>query len=541
MIYNVRDFGIKAGEDITVSLQNALRQLAKKDGEKTLLFERGEYYFNASDAYSRRLFITNTVGDKEWKRGEVPHLHRAAIWLENVKDITVDGGGSIFVMSGKMSNAVIIACQNVKLTNLKIIVRNPDMHEFKVLSKGRNHIDFDIDEESQVKKISGKYCFVGDGYVTPLEKFKNTARWIAKIEDRDKDSTWRTAHPLNASFCLKKLDGNKIRAYYLSTSRFAVGDRFYVYDHRRDCCGIAIDRCKDVVLDKISQHFNYGLALVCQDSEGVSLTDSVFAPEDGSGKLIASAADFLHFCSCRGEIAIKNNYFAGAGDDCLNVHGIHFLISKLHADGVSVKFSHPQTHGFNPLRSGDEIAFVDTDTLLESSRAKILEANLENEYTIRLRLDKIEGASVGMAIENKSAIADLDFSHNKMTRIITRGVLVTSGGKIRICDNDFDSTSMHSILISDDAKNWYESGPVSDVEIARNRFGRCIGYTAQVLPENRAHRGAVHKNIHIFDNVIESGDQGGFYFKSADGVVLENNSSSRPLKVESVNSQVIEK
>ncbi|MCX4364022.1 MAG: hypothetical protein OSJ74_11695, partial [Clostridia bacterium] len=109
MIYNVRDFGIKAGEDITVSLQNALRQLAKKDGEKTLLFERGEYYFNASDAYSRRLFITNTVGDKEWKRGEVPHLHRAAIWLENVKDITVDGGGSIFVMSGKMSNAVIIA------------------------------------------------------------------------------------------------------------------------------------------------------------------------------------------------------------------------------------------------------------------------------------------------------------------------------------------------------------------------------------------------------------------------------------------------
>ena len=34
MIYNVRDFGIKAGEDITVSLQNALRQLAKKRRRK---------------------------------------------------------------------------------------------------------------------------------------------------------------------------------------------------------------------------------------------------------------------------------------------------------------------------------------------------------------------------------------------------------------------------------------------------------------------------------------------------------------------------
>ena len=125
-----------------------------------------------------------------------------------------------------------------------------------------------------------------------------------------------------------------------------------------------------------------------------------------------------------------------------------------------------------------------------------------------------------------------------MTRIITRGILVTTGGKVRITDNDFDSTSMHSILISDDAKYWFESGPVNDVEIAKNRFGRCKGYNVQVLPENVTHKGAVHKNIYIHDNVMESGNEGGFYFKSADGVIIENNKSDRDLIVETKDSHV---
>ena len=59
-----------------------------------------------------------------------------------------------------------------------------------------------------------------------------------------------------------------------------------------------------------------------------------------------------------------------------------------------------------------------------------------------------------------------------------------------------------------------------------------------MLPENTSHEGAVHKNIYIHDNVIESGDEGGFFFKSADGVVLENNNSKKDIRVEIKNSQV---
>ena len=117
---------------------------------------------------------------------------------------------------------------------------------------------------------------------------------------------------------------------------------------------------------------------------------------------------------------------------------------------------------------------------------------------------------------------------------------MTSGGKVKITDNNFDNTSMHSILISDDAKSWYESGNVNDMEIADNRFGRVVGYTVQVMPENAIHNGAVHKNIYIHDNKIDSVDEG-WYFKSADGVVLENNISDKPMDMVVINSDVKQK
>ena len=538
MKFEAKSYGINSGEDITLALIEALKKLGETEGGKILEFPKGTYHLYSEKAHTDKLYITNTVGDKQWEKGTLPHLNRAGIWLEGQKDLTLNGNGSVFVMHGKMTNAVITDCENVKLVNMTFSADNPDMHELKVVAKGKTFVDFQLDGESKYKKIKGKYYFVGEGYSSAFTKHALNAYWIGKIPVGEDNTVSRVLHPLNLNLGIKEIKPYLFRVRYFATSRFNVGDRFYIYDHLRHYNGIFVEKSKDVVLDGINQTFNYGLALVCQDSENISLLNSKFLPSEDSAKLIASAADFAHICMCRGDVVVKNNEFAGAGDDCLNVHGIHFRIVSVKGNDIIVKFCHHQAHGFNPLREGDKIAFVDIDTLLERSRATILKSNLIDEQRICLSLDDASKAVVGQAIENKSAIANLDFSFNKMTRIITRGVLVTTGGKVRITDNDFDNTTMHSILISDDAKYWFESGPVNDVEIARNHFGRCKGYNVQVLPENTSHRGAVHKNIYIHDNVIESGDEGGFFFKSADGVVLENNRSDKNIRVETKNSQI---
>lgn len=538
MNYEGKLYGINVGEDISNPLQKALSELENIEGEKTLVLEKGEYHIYYSKACTRDLFITNTVGDRQWRRGTVPHKNKIGIWLENQKDLTIDGSGCEFVMHGQMTNMAFLNCKNVTLKNFSIRVENPDMHELKVVEVGKTHIDFEIDKESRYNKRGGLYYFVGEDY-QHMFKRERYGWWYGFIPAENENTIIRRGNPLLRTWLIKEIAPHKIRArYIIKAPSYKVGDRFYIFENLRRFNGIFVDRSKDIKLENVNQHFNYGLAYVAQDSENLTLTDCKFVPHKNSSKLMISAADFVHVCMCRGDVNIKGCEFIGAGDDTLNVHGIHFIISKINADSIEVRFRHHQTHGFNPLRVGDEIAFVDVPSLLEKGRTKIVASDLINETTIRLKLDDMSQALKGDAIEDKSAVPNVEFSKNFMTRIITRGVLMTTGGKVKITDNNFDNTTMHSILVSDDAKYWFESGPVNDIEIARNRFGRVVGYNVQVLPENTVHSGAVHKNISVHDNVIESGDEGGFYFKSADNVVLENNLSDKPLRVEVRDSDV---
>jgi hypothetical protein len=77
-------------------------------------------------------------------------------------------------------------------------------------------------------------------------------------------------------------------------------------------------------------------------------------------------------------------------------------------------------------------------------------------------------------------------------------------------DNVFDGLDMSSILVSCDASNWYESGPVRDLTIRRNTF-RHPSPNHPVIwinPENTVidEAAPVHENIRIEDNTFESGD-----------------------------------
>ena len=79
---------------------------------------------------------------------------------------------------------------------------------------------------------------------------------------------------------------------------------------------------------------------------------------------MVSVADFIQLSMCHGDINVTDSYFAGAGDDCLDVHGIHFKVTDKTDNKLKLTFMHSQTHGFNPLRVGDTLTQIDKDSLL---------------------------------------------------------------------------------------------------------------------------------------------------------------------------------
>lgn len=517
-----RDYGVKAGEDITLPLKKLLCDLREDKSDKSLIFDKGEYFINSDDATKEIMHVTNTVGDNEWRSGESRYLNCVAMDINGIENLTIEGDGARFIMRGMMTNIAIRDSRNIAINGLRLSAENPNMHELKVIALGKNYVDFELDKESQYEQCDGKFYFIGKDYKMAFDEGAYTTYWNAKIPHDNENSIWRVPHPLRGSSDVVELGERIFRVKYRAMPNAVVGDRFCVFEGRRIYQGIFVDKSENISLNGIEQNFNYGLSTVFQDSSDISITNCSFVPSADGAKSMASVADFIQVCMCRGNIVIKGNKFLGAGDDTLNVHGIHFPALKVGRTKMRLWFSHRQTHGFLPFRAGDKLKFINWMTMLEEGENEVVSAELVSDKCIILTLkNPVKGFIT--VVENVSATPNsVVFSDNFMSRIITRGILLTTSN-VTVENNVFDNTSMHSILISDDAKSWYESGMVDNIVIKNNIFRRTVGYTVQIKPENIIHSGYVHKNIVIEDNTIDSCGEGGFYFKSTSGITVKNN------------------
>lgn len=523
LIIHAKDFGILPQTEISKAMASLLVFLQKEKKNKLVIFEKGTYYMDAGKCEKRLLYITNTTGDPEFDENETPHFNTLAMLFEGIENLTFDGNDSIFMIDGKATNIALIGCKNITLQNLELRHAHPDMHEFKVLHKTSHMVDFQLDPDTLYQWEGDKLFFYGNGYKTAADKNANSADWIGLLRKETPDNVKRVLHPLAFHKSITEIGDHKIQVAYDDTTRFAIGDCFYFYDVRRQFAGIFMDLCTNVTLLNIKQRFNYSLSVVAQNCENIFFDNLDFSPEKGSARKIVSAADFIQICMCRGQITVQNSNFDGAQDDCLNVHGIHFIITEKKHNKITVRFMHPQTHGFNPLRAGDEIAFISPETLLEKGRAVIESSCLLNEYEIELTLSDASTAMISDAIEDISACPDFTFLNNTLNRIITRGLLITTRGKVLVENNHFINTSMSGILLSDDAKGWFESGMCLDVTIKNNRFDFCGETPILILPENRTHKGAVHQNIRIMGNTFLSYNSPCIYAKSTDRLFIEEN------------------
>lgn len=532
-----KDFGIFPGEDVTNSLIQLSGELARHQGMKNITLEKGTYYINSSKCNKYMLYITNTVGDKEFTKDETPHLQAVAFYFENINNLVFDGGGSTFIIDGKATNMVFSSCSNVTVKNLEIRHAHPDMHELKVISRKPFSVDFEIDKDTLYDFRKGKLCFYGNDYCVRADKNAEKSGWIGLIREDTPNKIKRVLHPLAYKFKIRNIGQRKIRVYYPNTSRFKLGDCYYPYDVRRQFAGIFLQRCENITIENISQRFNYSLAYVAQDCENLTVKAVDFSPEKNGARKMASVADFIQLSMCRGDVSVTDSYFDGAGDDCLNVHGIHFRISDKTDNKLTLTFMHPQTHGFNPLRTGDTLACIDKDTLLERGSGIILSTELADEYNIVVTVDNTDAFVVGQVVEDINACPNLTFRNNKMTRIITRGLLITTRGKVTIEKNIFESTTMSGILLSDDAKSWYESGMCKDVTIKDNTFLYSGDTPILIKPENTVHRGAVHSNIKIIGNSFKHYNGECIFASSTDGIIIENNDFGKKefLKTENCN------
>ena len=455
-------------------------------------FVPGKYDFYPEEAFKAKFHISNT--------NDSPNSPKAiAFYFLNSQNIKIKGNGAEFIFRGKTIETSLNNCNNITIENLSFDYKRPTVSEMKVLSVNKNYAYIQIHKDSRYEIVDSALIWIGEGW-------KHKAQSLWQVFNYKENKVKRINLPIE-TMRFSELEQNLVRIYYNVNPGFIIGLTHQNRNTFRDYAAIFIQKSKNISFKNVNIYFMHGMGIVSQYCENITLDSLQVKPRENSGRTCSAWADILHFSGCKGNIKINNSYLSAANDDAINIHGTHLrIVEKISNRKIKVRFMHPQTYGFDAFFTGDSIEFIGAKTLLSYSKNKVINTEKLNDKEIELTLgqDIPNNIKTDDVIENTSWTANVTIRNNKIVYIPTRGILITTRGRVIIENNELFKTHMSGILIADDANSWFESGSVKDVTISNNKFIECGYPVINIHPEisEILNEYPVHKNIKITNNLF---------------------------------------
>ena len=453
-------------------------------------FEAGTYHFYPDSAYKTQWHISNT--------NDVPYKDKlVAIYVRNSSYVSLQSGAANIILHGKMIETAVDHCDHITLTGLQFDYFTPTVSELLVAGVAENYADLKISQTSACSIVDSTLWWEGEGW-----RYK--AGWYWQAFDAATGFVERQSFDLSQVKFVQTGD-HLVRAFFPKNPGFKTGIFYQCRDILRDCAGIFMQYSQDLVLENIRINFMHGMGIVSQYCSNIRMKEVVVKPKEGTDRTCAAWADILHFSGCSGAIEVDHCYLSAANDDAINVHGTHLkIIDHPMPNQLKVRFMHNQSYGFEAFMPGDSIDLVQAETLLAFEKNVVTAVERLNDREMLLTLQHpVMGSLHGdVVVENTTRTPEVWIHHTTITRIPTRGALVTSRRKIRIEHNRFLRVNGNAVLIADDAESWFESGPVKSMDIQKNEFIECGSAVVCVQPENKQFAEPVHEHINVNDNLF---------------------------------------
>ncbi|MBD5163181.1 MAG: right-handed parallel beta-helix repeat-containing protein [Bacteroidales bacterium] len=510
--------------DATSTLQAALEQAKAHPHERvTIRLQPHTYIISRADAGKSIYHVSNTASEIE---NSDPTKH-IALLFKDMANVTLDGNGATLLTKGELTTFVIDNCNNIRLTDFTLGANDPSVPEFRVIDVDSASFKARITNPSNFMINDGRFFFTGRGWTLPHEN----RPFISQVFYPERNETARIANPLNGYISADSVGPRTVMFHFEKSPNVKCGE-VYQFRHsiRNEVCGLIVDS-KDITLENIRFNFMGNFGVVSQMSENITVESVTCGVPPQSDRTCAGFADFLQFSSCKGLIKIHNCSFEGSHDDPINIHGTHLQVVRADSETVAVKYMHPQTFGFPPAQVGDSIEFVDKASLLGVFATSVKDIQAVDLYTYNIVLtDKLpeELNPDNLVIENITCTPEVVISENRFARTPTRGILISTRRKSLIVNNLFFRIPMPAILVSDDARNWYESGPVYDLTIRDNIFFECASPAILIKPETVSPDAVVHKNIVIENNSFVNQPTPAIEVYGAEPVLIQNNNFKNP-------------
>ena len=540
-VYDMKDYGLKANssKNASVVFQKVLKKIRAEyqAGDSVIIrFQKGTYNFYEKGAAEREYYISNHDQDNPKKVG-MP--------LEELKSLTLDGGGASFVFHGRMLPVSLLHSSNCSLKDFSIDFKNPHIAQVEIVRndpklgitfKPASWVNYRVSKDS-IFEAYGDGWTVRHSWGIPFEK--ETRRIVYNAGDRGCNT--------KGSFIT---DDGYVQAPFWKDETLTFGTVFVMRGWGRPTPGIFLSHNVNTTLTNIKVHYAEGMGLLAQLCENISLDKfNVCLKGNDDARYFTTQADATHFSGCKGKIISVNGLYEGMMDDAINVHGTYLkVIKKLDNQTLIARYMHDQSWGFDWGFPGDEVQFIASKTmeliggknqikLIKPVDKASVSGAREFEITFEEPLPDSVDENIDCGIENLTWTPEVYFAGNIIRNNRARGSLFSTPKKTVVENNLFDHTSGTAILLCGDCNGWFETGACREVIIRNNKFVNALTSMFQftnavisIYPEipdldHQVHyfHGGKKGAIQIVDNEFDIFDAPVLYAKSVDGLVFRNN------------------
>ena len=543
-VVNASEFGMVPGvrKDQGPALRAAVSAL-RRQGGGVLNIPRGIYHFYPEGALNMSFHISNH---------DQPLIHPVCVPLADLRNVRVEGNGSLFLFHGKVVPLLVMDSENISINRLSVDYERSWCTEARVVKTDDRFTEVEIDKKAYPYEIrNNRFVFQGKGWEEGMGHCMAFEKGTGHIIANTSDIGWN-GH-------VEPLGGSRLRLdWNLRQKGIKPGDTLVLRNYNRPHPGCVVYRARKTSLNDVSLHQSSGMALLVQRSEDFHMKGGGVMVRKGTGRVHTAGADATHFSNTRGGIVVEKALFEGMMDDAINVHSTCLgVMEVVDSHTLKCKYMHRQAVGFEVFLPGEKIRFINGPTLEPGGTATVKTAVKKNSAELVITVEEPLPSSVraGDAVENADFYPSVVFRNNIVRNNRARGSLFTTPERVLVEGNLFDHSSGSAILLAGDAQvspsfladsragsaillagdaqGWYESGACHEVVIRKNTFINNLTSRYQftnaiisIYPEVKQldrQRDYYHRNVLIENNVFKTFDVPLLFAISTDNLKFINN------------------
>ena len=507
-----------SAEDAMPAIRAALADCALKKAS-TLVLPGDTLFIKPAQAFEEYQYISNND----------PSMKRIAFQLQDVKDFTIDGNGTILMFSGHISPFNLERCSGITVKDMTIDFKRAFVSEGKITAVGKGFFEVEFPEYYNITFREGNLVFRDENNETypysNLLEFDPVRKEVAyHVHDY-----WIWTESSQA----EQVGPGRYRFHRDDYGDGTVGNVMAFGASYRNNPAFTLLDCDGFNLVDVKLYNCCGMGVIAQSSKDIELLRMDVEPAPGSDRVISISADATHFVNCKGYIRMIDCIFRGQKDDATNVHGWYMAVDKVLAqDKLLLRWRNSGQYGVEFIKPGMTLELVDSQTMETYSRMKVKEVNYLNCEYAEVTFDGIlaDKTQPGDVVAEEDCYPDVLISGCYIGNNRARGLLIGSRGKVVIEKNTFHSPGT-AILFEGDGRYWYEQSGVRDVVIRDNVFDNCMYGSAtwgsaviavgSGIPDKEHSR--YHKNILVENNVFKGFDNRIVNLYCVDGFTFRNN------------------